>query len=444
MIGVSIYDFYDFEDEINSKTSPLIQCFERRVPIGNHLTPYKAKDKTVFSFNEAIPIFYGGEFQGVLAIETDISELFKILDQNIQYQKELDLRERSSHDNLASPFDGLIGDNTEFKNCIRTAKRAAKTDLPILIIGETGTGKDVLAKAIHMVRDRKNKPFIAINCAAIPETLIESILFGTSKGIYTGATERTGILQEANGGTVFLDEINSMSLLAQSKLLRVLEDKRMTRIGSNKPIDLDIRIISATNESPDNILKNHKMRTDLYYRLAGIDLTIPPLRQRLDDIPLLAKYFANKHAENNQRTIAGISEEALNHLIAYDWPGNVRQLEAAIESAIAFTDDYKYISVGALPPNIRETNPANNPTTEYSVPHAMENAEITPPEKPAYKADEQIPSLYSQIKEDSDRKKKEEILHLLVKNNGNISKTARELGVSKQLLSYYLKKYHIS
>ncbi len=226
--------------------------------------------------------------------------------------------------------------NVRFKEVLETAKRVASTDVPILIRGETGVGKEVLARYIHNVSNRKDKPFIVVDCTTIPEHLFESELFGYEKGAFTGATQRKiGLVELANKGTLFLDEIGDMPISVQSKLLRFVETKKFRRVGGLKDVEVDVRIISATNKNLEELIREGKFREDLYYRINTVELEIPPLRERKEDIPLLVNFFLKRFGKR-------ISEKALKELVNYTWEGNVRELKNIIERA-AILSNSEYI-----------------------------------------------------------------------------------------------------
>jgi Nif-specific regulatory protein len=236
--------------------------------------------------------------------------------------------------------------------------RVAATQSTVLICGESGTGKELVARAIHQNSPRADQPFVAINCAAITETLLESELFGHERGAFTGAvTQKKGQLEVADGGTVFLDEIAELSPALQAKLLRVLQERDFLRVGGTRPVRLDIRVIAATNQELPTAVREGRFRQDLYYRLNVVCLTVPPLRERREDIPLLARYFAAKYGERCKRRIQGVSPEAIACLVRYDWPGNVRELENAIERAIV-TGSSEFILPEDLPEIVLETGSA--------------------------------------------------------------------------------------
>lgn len=239
---------------------------------------------------------------------------------------------------IPAVLSDIIGISSAIKNLKMQIMHSANTKANVLIYGETGTGKELVAEAIHSISRRQNKTFYAQNCAAIPSTLLESMFFGSEKGIYTGSTDRAGILELSDGGTIFLDEINSLELSMQAKLLKALEEKKIRRLGSKKIINTDFRVIAATNENPFECIASGKMRSDLFYRLSSIILEIPPLRDRLEDIPVLANHFIELYNKENEHQIIGLTPEVLDIFQRYSWPGNVRELKNAIESASIFAD----------------------------------------------------------------------------------------------------------
>ena len=236
-------------------------------------------------------------------------------------------------------FADIITRSETMAAVLRTAQKAATSGIPVLIEGESGVGKELFARAIHGSGERKSKPFVAVNCGAIPDNLVESILFGHEKGAFTGATERhMGKFVEASGGTLFLDEVGELPLAAQVKLLRALQEGTVEAVGGRKPVKVDIRIISATNRKLLDLVKNGAFREDLFYRLHVLPLTIPPLRMRREDIPHLLRYFLARFAAEENRTITGISGEAMAHLGQLDWPGNIRQLENTVYRAVVMSE----------------------------------------------------------------------------------------------------------
>jgi DNA-binding NtrC family response regulator len=236
-------------------------------------------------------------------------------------------------------FADIVTRSETMAGVLRTAQKAAASGIPVLIEGESGVGKELFARAIHGSGERKSKPFVAVNCGAIPDNLVESILFGHEKGAFTGATERhMGKFVEANGGTLFLDEVGELPLAAQVKLLRALQEGTVEAVGGRKPVKVDVRIVSATNRTLLDLVKKGGFREDLFYRLHVLPLTIPPLRMRREDIPHLLRHFLARFAAEENRTITGISGEAVAHLAQLDWPGNIRQLENTVYRAVVMSE----------------------------------------------------------------------------------------------------------
>lgn len=260
----------------------------------------------------------------------------------------------------------MVGDSSRMKEVHKFIARVARTESTVLIVGESGTGKELVARAIHLNSPRADAPFVAINCATLTETLLESELFGHEKGAFTGATaQKRGKLEFAEGGTLFLDEVAELAPLLQAKLLRVLQEREFERVGGTRSIKVDIRVITATNKDLEQAIRAGTFRQDLYYRLNVVSLTMPPLRERRDDIPLLAGYFAAKYSKRSNRKVLGVSPEARTCLMRYEWPGNVRELENAIERAVVLGST-GLILPEDLPESVHETEPsADVPVARY-------------------------------------------------------------------------------
>jgi DNA-binding NtrC family response regulator len=262
--------------------------------------------------------------------------------------KELDFLRREVEESRG--FDQIVSQNKTMQEIFQLIKKVAFTSTNILITGESGTGKELIARSIHRQGNRRNGPFVAINCAAIPSELMESEMFGHEKGAFTGAHTRTiGKFEYANGGALFLDEISVLRSDLQAKLLRVLQEREIERIGSNKPIKIDIRVISATNTNLEDAVMRGKFRQDLYFRLNVIPISIPPLRERKEDIPLLAKHFLNKFNTAFNKKIPGFTEKALDAFTKYHWPGNIRELENLIERIVVLSSGNEMMDLKDIP-----------------------------------------------------------------------------------------------
>jgi Nif-specific regulatory protein len=239
----------------------------------------------------------------------------------------------------APPLPDMVGSSPAMQEVYRLTKLAAPTNASVLIIGETGTGKEVIAKAIHKLSRRSDGPYIRVNCGALHENLLESELFGHVKGAFTGAVDnKTGRFEAAHGGTIFLDEISSMSAKLQVKLLRVLQEREFERVGESRTIRVDARVVAATNQSLEDEIEAGHFRDDLYYRLNVVPIPLPPLRERRDDIPLLARFFLKRYSETNRREVPDLTDELRDALLAHDWPGNVRELENTVERLVVLSN----------------------------------------------------------------------------------------------------------
>lgn len=295
---------------------------------------------------------------GASAVRIPITNDFGIgfnNDDSIRKSQSL-LNEIKKNRTVKFDFDDIIGETYQVKKIKEIAKLASKSNSSVLIIGESGTGKELYAQAIHNASERRDKPFVAINCAAIPSNLLESSFFGYEKGSFTGALKegQSGFFEQANGGTLFLDEISEMKFDLQSKLLRVLQEREVKRIGSDKSIHLDIRIISATNKDLSKLINDNEFRLDLYYRLNVIDINLPPLRMIKEDIPVLANYYIKKMSRSFGKLIEGIDEEAIEILSNYTWPGNVRELVNIIEKSFIINTDNNFVTKDHLPERIKD------------------------------------------------------------------------------------------
>jgi two-component system response regulator HydG len=310
-------------------------------------------------------------------------------------------------------FSQIIGRSRSMKELFETLSLIAPSDATVLIYGESGTGKEIVANAIHQNSPRAQKPFIKVNCAALPETLLESELFGHERGAFTGAlTRKAGRFQMADGGSLFLDEISDMSLTTQVKLLRVLQEREFEPLGSTKTIQVDIRLITATNKDLEEEVKAGRFREDLFYRLNVVPIHLPPLRKRKDDIPLLAEHFFNIYREKNKSSVKGFLPKTMDIMVRYDWPGNVRELENVIERSVLLCRS-EFISPGDLPPLVQGAG--DKEQSLVSVPQGMTLKEV----------------------------EKEVIIQTLSDTNGSRTQTARILGISRKTLQNKLKEYDI-
>ena len=316
---------------------------------------------------------------------------------------------------MTGSSDEIVGKNQNMQQMFALMQRAAESDITVLILGESGAGKELVARAIHANSPRKAGPFITVNCAAIPETLIESELFGHERGAFTGATtKRTGKFEQANGGTIFFDEIGDMELSLQAKLLRVLQERLIQRVGGTATIPVDIRVLSATNQDLEAAVETGNFREDLFYRIAAFPIEVPPLKDRREDIPLLANHFLKKYAEKATKSIRAISADALRVLMQYDFPGNVRELENAIERAVLL-ETTEQLQPSSLPRKILSTV-SSKPILFFRDPT-------------------EIP-LFQEVE-------RQTLAHALKVTDNNITKAAQALNIDRSTLYRKLKLYQL-
>lgn len=360
------------------------------------------------------PIIVAGKLKGSVAVIHDISEI-KQLTTELQKAKQMIRNLEATY-----TFDDIIGDSPEMMIAIEQAKIGAKTPATVLLRGESGTGKELFAHAIHNESDRRHYKFIRVNCAALSESVLESELFGYEEGAFTGAKAggKKGLFEEANHGSIFLDEIGELSLAMQAKLLRVLQEKEIVRVGGTTPIPLDVRIITATNVNLEKAVTNKKFREDLYYRLNRLPIYIPSLKERMSDLPKLVDHIIVKVNQLYGRNVKSISESALEKLKKYDWPGNIRELENVISRAIIFMDVTEEVIQYHHLPNLTEqtkqtTTIQPNINKTKTLQEAMEQYE------------------------------KEFIYNVYKENNFNKTKTAKQLNISVRNLYYKIKKYNL-
>ena len=363
------------------------------------------KDHRVFHILKSASVLKdnNGKIVGAVETLTDVTEKVR------QEQKILDLR-KTFH--LDDGYYGLLGKSEVMRNLYELIDNVSASDAPVIIHGQSGTGKELVARAIHESSSRRDKPFIKVNCAALNENILESELFGHIKGAYTGADRtRIGRFEAAHEGTIFLDEIGDLPLPIQVKLLRVLEDKRIERVGDNEPIYVDARIVTATHKNLEELIQQELFREDLYFRINVFPLHCPPLKERLDDIPIVAQSFIQQNAIKTGKKILGLTPEALNRLSSYSWPGNIRELRNTIEYAFVLCPSGG-IDVEHLPPVIGKSEPKDS--KEKGV-----NGKVVSPGR-------------------------EKLITALKQAGGNRSEAAKILGVSRVTIWKRMKKYDVN
>ncbi|MEW6375336.1 MAG: sigma-54 dependent transcriptional regulator [Thermodesulfobacteriota bacterium] len=350
----------------------------------------------------------------------DIDELRLIINRALSTKSLKEENKRLREEiNKSLGFGNIIGKSKEMREIFKVVRQIADSKSTVLIMGESGTGKELISRAIHYNSSRKSYPFITINCAAIPETLIESELFGHEKGAFTDAIKtKKGLFEEADGGTLFLDEIGELSLTTQAKILRFLEEREFNRVGGSKTIKVDVRLITATNKDLSQMIKKGGFREDLYYRINVVPILLPPLRERREDIPLFLEHFIKKFNDENNKNVKGVSKEALELMMNYEWPGNVRELENLIERVIALTSS-EYIQPYELPFSLINISKING------LKESILNGKVS-----ILKAEEEF--------------EREIILDALKRTNCVQSHAAEMLGISRRILKYKMDKLGIT
>lgn len=378
------------------------------------------KGKRVTTVNSTFPIHVDDRLAGALEVSKDVTQVRELSERVLDLQAEL-LRPRRGRVPMGGALytlDDMIGDDPRFAAVKERAARAAQSDSPVLVIGETGTGKELLVHAIHNAGRRHGGPFIAQNCAALPEGLLEGLLFGTSRGSFTGAEDRAGLFELAHGGTLFLDEIHAMAWGLQAKLLRVLQDGRVRRVGEGQERPLDVRIVCSCNRDPLALVAEQKLREDLFFRINAVTLELPPLRARRGDILPLARHFLDKHAARLHSPVRDFEPAVLAFFLEYAWPGNVRELEHAVEGGLNLARGER-IGMDDLPPHMLRILPA-------AVAPAVVGA------APAAAVRGGLRAGLKTVERDA-------VEQALVQADWNLTRAARLLGLPRQTLQYRIK-----
>lgn len=420
IVGRNVREVYDLDDQ----SSQMLTSMRDKTPKKNVYMKYFSRaGKPVHIMMDIFPIFPNDNSKsdsiGSIAITRDVTNIQELSSKLLDLQRELLSVKGKKKNGTRYTFDDILGQSPAINSLLLAARKVSYSDSRVLILGETGTGKELLAQSIHSQSLRANNPFIAVNCSAIPETLLESFFFGTVKGYYTGAEDKAGFFEEAGSGTLFLDEMNSMSVYLQAKLLRVLENQSIRRIGSNKEIPINVRIISAMNIDPSEAIEKGLIRSDLYYRLAAVTLECPPLRERQEDLTLLVKSFIDQYNKLLGKSIKTLSKAASTIFQNHSWPGNIRELRHTIEHAMNLAESTDTeLSAMYLPQHLKKQN-----TTIKIIPNLKHEADLK--------------MMIEQFE-------KELIIQALIDNNGNINKAAKQLHVSRQNLFYRIKRLNIS
>jgi len=424
VVGMPLGSVYNMQDDSFMAIPRVIESKQPLLDLRQNYKTLYGKEVDIVCSN--YPVVEGGQTLGGFAIMQDWSQIDELNKRIIDLQGKL-LEKTSPGKNKTSQaltvkyrFNDIIHTSPAMNKVVEKCRQVAKTDSSVMIYGETGTGKELISQSIHGASKRADRTFLAINCAAIPANLLESMLFGTEKGAYTGAERREGLFEQASGGTLLLDEINSMNISLQSKLLRVLQEGVVRRVGGTTEIRVDVRVLSNINIPPQEAIEKHRLRQDLFYRLGVVNINLPPLRDRKEDIHLLTSHFIQSLSKKLLKNISDINAATLELFLAYDWPGNVRELHHAIEHAMNVVPrDSSLITPAHIPEHIITA-------VEGHAPRNGDDGEST--------------ATLNQILGDVERR----VLSKAIRENGgNVSKTARVLGLSRQNLQYRLKKNKI-
>lgn len=439
VLGAPIDDIYRTRDGSELLVPRAIGNRKQQLDIRQYYTTCFGKDVDIVA--NCFPIVQNGQVLGGFSVMEDWSTIDNLHKQIIDLrEKLLELmqpnKKRTKNDLKAKyRFKDIICISSAMRNAMNRCRQVAKSSSSVMIYGETGTGKELFAQSIHNASSRANGPFLAINCAAIPENLLEGLLFGTERGAYTGAERRAGLFEQADGGTLLLDEINSMNISLQSKLLRVLQDGMIRRVGGSAETYVDVRVLSNINIPPRQAVEKNKLRQDLFYRLGVIQINVPPLRERKEDIPLLCKHFIMRYNKTLMKNVRNVDKDVLGKFQNYSWPGNVRELQHAIEYAInLIPDDWSMITSDYIPEHIAaQTGPAD---TFYKPPNLRKDSGEMPGSPPIIPKTTPFSDAMKNIE-------CETICLALRQNNGNISAAARQLGLSRQNLQHRIKRHNI-
>lgn len=425
MIGKYTWEAYGYSGGAESEHKKVLKS---GIPILNKYSAHSfVKDVPQYISYSTYPIKIHDKIIGVYSISKNEDSLHENLVDTIEKKRQMHSRESFEEldyfeNGTRYTFSNIVGNSKEIKNVINLAQNIAFLDNSILIIGETGTGKEVLSQSIHNFGDRSKEPFIGINCSAIPENLLESMLFGTEKGAYTGAIDSPGLFEKAKGGTLFLDDINTMPLGLQSKLLRAFQERRVARLGSSETYPIKCRILSATNEDPFLLIEEGKLREDLYYRIAGFSIKIPPLRERKEDIIELTEYFIRRYNRLLNKSSIGVDSSLKKVLDEYSWPGNIREMENLVENMLVNSNENeKYLGIEHIPPYLK-------------------NRFLITDFKNTIEEEKEAKSLKNMVS----NFERNIIIKELNENSWNYSKTARKLDLNRNSLLYKIKRLNIT
>ena len=411
------------------------------IPANEYYNKYVVKEnhKIVNALERMFPVNVGKKTIAVYSLIKNLPVLKKSMEQSLGLYTHF--AEEKPKNGTKYTFGSILGNDIRFVETISNAKHVAKNQTNVLIYGETGTGKELFAQSIHNYSSYQVGPFISVNCAAIPNTLLESMFFGTTKGAYTGAVNTPGLFEQAENGTIFLDEINSMDMALQAKILKVIENRTARRIGADKETEIRCRILCALNEDPVQCIEDGKLRRDLYYRLSSCILHIPPLRERKSDIPLYCNYFLSRFNKEYSQRIERVDEGLLSLFMSYNWPGNVRELQHVIESAYSVAEEsIRVLKLENISSYYKSSFVEENGNSKMKT-AKMEESIVD--EMQHDTASEDFTPQPSGLKNQIDAYEKEIIARTLAETNGNVTVAAQILEITRQALQHKIRKYEI-
>ena len=439
-VGRKLVDVYSLTDFEKGMDSPTLDCLNNGViHIDENLEWYTNDGTAVNALVSAVPFDESDPDAGVFSTAENIADLRERLYGIAAFHKKSSYRlnNKMLKNGTNYVFNDIVGKSEAILSTITIARRFAEKKAPVMIYGETGTGKEMFAQSIHNASPYVSGPFVPINCAAIPDTLLESMLFGTVKGAFTGAVDSPGLFEKAEKGTIFLDEINSMPIQLQAKILRALQEKEVQRIGDSKIRKINCRIISATNKRPEEAIREGELREDLFYRLSTGVIWLPSLKERIGDLRLLIDYFIDKANADFGTHVEGISDDFYRLLEEYYWPGNVRELQNIIESAINLTtDNDRLLDIQHLPTYLKkhfakEIQRMPNAALIFST-----RGEEKYNQAPMINFDRDINTMVDDYEKS--------LIELALSGvRGNLTKCGEKLGISRQALTFKCKKHHI-
>ncbi|WP_022666906.1 sigma-54 interaction domain-containing protein [Desulfospira joergensenii] len=428
-MGKKVTEIY----ELNNRTSMIMQCINRGRAIKNEAFLYRtASGKVANTITSVYPLTSRKKITGVICFVKD----YELLRKSSPPAREC----RSDMGNGTQfTFEDLIGSSPEFLRVKDLARKAAASFSPIMIQGETGTGKELFAQSIHNHSPRRGEKYVAVNCAAIPHDLLEGMLFGTTRGAFTGAMDKPGLFEQADNGTLFLDELLAMPVALQAKLLRAIQEKRVRRLGSVQETRVQVKIISSVSQDPRVAIQQGKLRTDLFYRLGVVMVKLPPLRERLDSLEELVGHFIEKYNLRLGTNVRRVSRDVWDLLTTYRWPGNIRELEHLIEGTMNMVTREKKLGLEHFTPgldSLEQTSPLpdSEPVLFQDIPAPPAPGHAPPEPEPG---PGQAPGL---VRAQADREKAA-VEQALARTGGNVTQAAQSLGISRQLLHYKIKKH---